>query len=153
VKPEYAPRRISGGRIRIGGAVYGIGAEISDPAGVVWTLLGLLDGRHSTDDIAARMVAVHPKLTTDDVGSMVAQLIDAGCVEDAGASAAGLLASEKVRYDRSRRFYRWVDREPRGSSWEPQLALRSATVAVVGVGGAGGQVALELARAASDTCT
>jgi ThiF family protein len=33
VKPEHAPHRLSGGRIRIGGVSYGIAAEISDPDG------------------------------------------------------------------------------------------------------------------------
>jgi hypothetical protein len=35
VKPEHAPYRLSGGRIRIGGVSYGIAAEISDPDGFV----------------------------------------------------------------------------------------------------------------------
>ncbi len=145
VKPEHAPRRISGGRIRIGGAVFGVGAEIADPSGFVWTLLTLLDGDRTPDEVVARMVATHPELTGADAASMLGQLIGAGFVEDAGAPEDTLTDREKTRYDRGRRFYRWVDRTPRGSSWEPQLALRAASVAVVGVGGAGGQAALELA--------
>jgi hypothetical protein len=38
VKPEHAPYRIAGGRIRIGGLSYGLAAEITDPDGWVWTM-------------------------------------------------------------------------------------------------------------------
>ena len=145
VKSEHAPRRISGSRIRIGGAVYGIGAEIVDPTDAVWTLITQLDGRRTPDEVAARTVAAHPDLSAADVASMLAQLVEAGYVEDAGADEPGLTPRDKERYDRSRQFYRWVDRVPRRSSWDPQVALRRARVVVVGVGGAGGQAALELA--------
>jgi molybdopterin/thiamine biosynthesis adenylyltransferase len=145
IKPEHSPRRISGGRIRIGGTVFGIGAEIADPSGFVATMLTLLDGHHTPDEVVARMIAAHPDLTRADAASMLDQLVAAGFVEDADAPENTLTTRERTRYDRGRRFYRWVDRTPRADSWEPQLALRAAAVAVVGVGGAGGQAALELA--------
>ncbi len=39
VKPEHAPYRIAGGKIRIGGVSYGLAGEILDPDGWVWTML------------------------------------------------------------------------------------------------------------------
>lgn len=44
VKPEHAPYRIAGGKIRIGGVSYGLAAEISDPDGWVWTMLAAMGG-------------------------------------------------------------------------------------------------------------
>ncbi|MFC3456060.1 ThiF family adenylyltransferase [Amycolatopsis speibonae] len=125
--------------------MYGIGAEIADPTGVVWTLVNLLDGMCTPAEIIARTLAEHPERAAADVESLLAQLIDAGHVEDTDVAETALTAREQARYDRSRQFYRWVDPKPRASPWDAQLALRAASVAVVGLGGAGGQAALELA--------
>jgi molybdopterin/thiamine biosynthesis adenylyltransferase len=146
VKPEHEPFQISGGRIRIGGPAYGIAAEISDPSGVVWTLLRSLDGRRSAEEAICEVVARHPDRTAGDVRNMFEQLAGAGFVEDVAAPDPPELSErDKERYDRSRRFYRWTDLTPRASQWEPQVALRTARVVVVGLGGTGGTAALALA--------
>lgn len=146
VKPEHTPIRISGDRIRIGGAVHGIAAEIRDPTGAIWTMLACLDGSGTVDDMVAEVCQRHPDLTPADVRDGLAQLNDAGHVEDAAApEPAELTEREKVRYERSRQFYRWVDLTPRSTSWHAQLRLREARVVIVGLGGTGGNAALALA--------
>lgn len=76
----------------------------------------------------------------------IAQLVESGYVEDAAApDPAELTERDKDRYDRARRYFRWLDLAPRASTWEPQVALRRARVTVVGVGGTGGVAALALA--------
>jgi hypothetical protein len=60
VKAEHAPYRMSGGRIRIGGASYGIAAEINDPGGFVWTLLQNMDGTRGVAEIVDQTAAAHP---------------------------------------------------------------------------------------------
>ena len=146
VKPEHTPIRASGGRIRIGGAIQGIAAEILDPTGAIWTLLDCLDGSRSVRDVVAEVRLRHPDLTSDNVLQGLAQLIDAGHVEDAAAEEPGELTDrEKVRYERSRQFYRWVDLTPRSTTWHAQIKLRNARVVIVGLGGTGGNAALALA--------
>jgi molybdopterin-synthase adenylyltransferase len=148
IKPEHAPYRISGGRIRIGGVSYGIAAEIEDPTGAVWTLLQNMDGTRGIGEIVSQTLRSHPGQSADAVHDMACQLTGSGYVEDAGAAdPAGLSQRDKQRYDRARNYYRWLDLTPRASTWEPQARLRAARVTVVGVGGTGGVAALGLAAA------
>jgi molybdopterin/thiamine biosynthesis adenylyltransferase len=146
VKPEHAPYRTVGGQVRIGGGLYGIGAEIEDPDGWVWTLVRLADGTRERARIVADVCAAHPGLPEEEAGDALAQLIDAGHMEDAAAPPPDDLSDrERDRYARSLQYYRWTDQTPRSSPWDAQRALKSARVALVGLGGAGGAAALALA--------
>jgi molybdopterin-synthase adenylyltransferase len=148
VKPEHAAYRISGGRIRIGGVSYGIAAEIEDPTGSVWTLLESMDGTRSVTQIIDRAARAHPDEPEASVRAAVRQLMGSGYVEDAGApDPAELSERDKQRYDRARRYYRWLDLTARASTWEPQARLRAARVTVIGIGGTGGVASLALAAA------
>jgi molybdopterin/thiamine biosynthesis adenylyltransferase len=142
VKPEHAPYRISANRIRIGGPIYGTGSEIADPSGFIWALLQSLDGTGTIEEIISRFPDHRPA----EVLGAFTQLANAGFIEDTGApDPAELSIREKERYERSRRFFRWTDRTPRATYWEPQVRLRNARVVVVGLGGTGGTAALALA--------
>jgi molybdopterin/thiamine biosynthesis adenylyltransferase len=147
VKSVHAAYRIAGGaRIRIGGPVYGIAAEVEDPTGAVWTLLESMDGTRTVAEVAARVIAAHPDVSEQEVYDGVAQFVNAGYVENAGASdPAELTVRDRERYDRGREYFRWVDLSPRGNSWGPQCLLKRAAVTVVGVGGTGGAAAMALA--------
>jgi len=148
IKPEHMPFRISGGRIRIGGMTYGLAAEINDPDGFVWTLLEGMDGNHSLDEIVALAARMHPGIALEILRQAASQLQDSGYVEDAGAPDPPVLTSrDKERYDRARRYYRWLDLISRVSTWEPQALLAAAKVTVLGVGGNGGVASLALAAA------
>lgn len=146
VKPEHAPYRVSAGRIRIGGISYGTAAEIADPDGWVWSLLGAMDGTREPDEIVTAVLRSHPGLPEGTVRAGTQQLVNSGYVEDAGAAYPDCLTERDIqRYDRAVRYYRWLDMTPRASSWDPQALLRRATVTVLGVGGTGGVAALALA--------
>jgi molybdopterin/thiamine biosynthesis adenylyltransferase len=146
IKPEHLPYRISDSRIRIGGSVYGIAAEIKDPTGAIWALLESLDGSRSVEAIVDYVRARNPDEAASDIHSALAVLIEAGHVEDCGSPAPPELSDrERERYQRGREFYRWVDPVPRSNSWEPQVKLHNASVVVIGLGGTGGTAALALA--------
>lgn len=148
VKPEHAPYRISGVRVRIGGVSYGIAAEIKDPDGFVWTLLQNMDGTRGVAEIVDQTVRSHPGRPASLVRAAISQLIRAGYIEDAGApDPAGLSERDKERYDRARGYYRWLDLTSRESTWDPQVRLGRASVTVAGIGGTGGVAALALAAA------
>jgi hypothetical protein len=58
VKPEHAPYRVAGDRIRIGGVSYGLAGEISDPDGwVARRVITLLGEGRAIDEVTARLRA------------------------------------------------------------------------------------------------
>ncbi|MEV5152802.1 ThiF family adenylyltransferase [Streptomyces werraensis] len=147
IKPEHRAYRTVDGNVRIGSVVHGIGAEVLDPDGWVWTLVEAMDGTRGPDDVVAEVTRRHPglALADEDVTGAMDDLIRAGYVEDAGAPPpAELTAREQERYGRGMTLMRWMDLRPRASSWEPQLMLRRARVLLVGVGGTGGAAARDL---------
>jgi molybdopterin/thiamine biosynthesis adenylyltransferase len=146
VKPEHAPYRVSGNKIRIGGASLGIAAEISDPGGWAWTMLAAMDGSRSLPEVVDFVHAAHPEQPAGTLRRGAEQLLASGYIEDAGAPVPdGLTERDLSRHDRALGFFRWLDLTPRASSWEPQARLREARVTIVGVGGTGGVAALALA--------
>ncbi|MEW2346997.1 ThiF family adenylyltransferase [Streptomyces sp. NPDC006684] len=147
VKPEHRAYRTVDGNVRIGSVVHGIGSEIADPEGWVWTLVEAMDGTRDPARLVAEVLRGHPGagLTAADLAAAVDDLTEAGFVEDAGApEPAALSAPERERYGRGMTLQRWMDLTPRSSPWEPQLALRAGRVLLVGVGGTGGAAARDL---------
>ncbi|WP_327713905.1 ThiF family adenylyltransferase (plasmid) [Streptomyces sp. NBC_00464] len=152
VKPEHAPYRLANGGIRLGGVSFGVAAEVKDPTGAVWTLLGSMDGTRSPHEVAARVLELHPEESVDAVRRAVEAFVRSGYVEDAGAAVPEELTDRDLeRYSRSLRYFRWMDLTPRATVWEPQLALLRATVTVVGLGGTGGAAAMALAASGVGT--
>ncbi|GLW44722.1 hypothetical protein Stsp02_03840 [Streptomyces sp. NBRC 14336] len=147
IKPEHRAYRTVDGNLRIGSVVYGIGAEVKDPDGWVWTLVEAMDGTRDTAQVVAEVSRRHPglRLPAADIAQAMADLTEAGYVEDAGAPPPEeLTAAERERYSRSMTLQRWMDLRPRSSPWEPQLLLRRARVLLIGVGGTGGAAARDL---------
>ncbi|MEU8932098.1 ThiF family adenylyltransferase [Streptomyces sp. NPDC048409] len=147
IKPEHRAYRTVDGHVRIGSVVHGIGAEVKDPDGWVWTLVEAMDGTRSAADVVAEVGRRHPglRLPDPDVAQAITDLTAAGYVEDAGAAPPAELSDrERERYGRGMTLLRWMDLRPRESAWEPQLRLRRARVLLVGVGGTGGAAARDL---------
>jgi bacteriocin biosynthesis cyclodehydratase domain-containing protein len=125
---------------------FGIAAEVEDATGAVWTLLESMDGTRSVDEIVHRIVHLHPEIPSHVARAGIYDFIESGHVEDAaGPEPPELTARDKARYDRSLRYFRWVDLVPRATSWEPQARLLRSSVTVVGLGGSGGVAAMALA--------
>jgi molybdopterin/thiamine biosynthesis adenylyltransferase len=142
IKPEHRAYRTVDGNVRIGSVVYGIGAEIEDPDGWIWTLTEAMDGSRSAAQIAAAVTVRHPAVAGDTVRSAMADLRAAGFVDDAAARLpAGLGERDRVRHARGVALMRWMDLSPRASAWNAQLRLRRARVLVLGIGGTGGVAA------------
>ncbi|MEV0172199.1 ThiF family adenylyltransferase [Streptomyces sp. NPDC050803] len=139
VKPEHRPYLTVDGHVRIGSVIHGIGAEIEDPDGWVWALVQALDGTRTPTRTAGEIAAAHPELTAADVLRAMADLAEAGFLEDAAATVPEAFTErETERYGRGVALLRWMDRSPRADSWELQLRLAKARVLLIGLGGAGG---------------
>lgn len=146
VKPEHEPFRLVDGRIRIGGSVYGIGAEIEDAEGIVWMLLKSFDGTRPLGVIIEGTQQEFPGYSVEQVRELAGELIASGYVEDASAlPPAELSQREQERYDRNLAFHRWVDLTPHRTAWDVQVTLKRARVLVVGLGGTGATAAYSLA--------
>jgi molybdopterin/thiamine biosynthesis adenylyltransferase len=143
IKPEHRAYRTVDGNVRIGSVIHGIGAEIADPEGWVWTLVEAMDGSREPSAVVAEVRGRHAGLTDEDVRGAMADLLESGFVEDAGV-AVPLPERERERYSRGVPLLRWMDLGPRTSPWEAQLRLREARVLLVGVGGTGGYAAQAL---------
>ncbi|MEV8123139.1 ThiF family adenylyltransferase [Streptomyces sp. NPDC085944] len=147
IKPEHRAYRTVDGHVRIGSVVHGIGAEVRDADGWVWTLVQAMDGTRSAPDVVAEVSRRHPelRLPAPDIAQAMTDLTDAGYVEDAGAEPPPELSErERERYSRGMTLLRWMDLRPRSSAWEPQLLLRRARVLLIGVGGTGSAAARDL---------
>jgi hypothetical protein len=81
VKPEFALKRLPGGRIHIGSEQSGTATVIDDPTGAVWTLLQAMDGTLTADGIADMVTQRHPSEPRAAVKAAIAALIEAGFVE------------------------------------------------------------------------
>jgi hypothetical protein len=68
VKGIHKPVRLNPTLINIGGRQLGIGAEIDDEDGSLWSLLGLMDGTRTRAEIVAALTAERPELTADEAG-------------------------------------------------------------------------------------
>ncbi len=145
IKSEHSPVRYGHDRVRIGGIVRGIAADIVDPDGWLWALLELLDGTRTTEQILVDLVRRRPGTTKSQVGEAIGDLVEAGYVVDADeCGPVALTSAERERHSRSHALFRWMDRRPRHSTWDAQLLLRQARVVVIGVGGVGCSAALAL---------
>ncbi|MFF1765049.1 HesA/MoeB/ThiF family protein [Streptomyces sp. NPDC058249] len=143
MKPEHRAYRTVDGNVRIGSVIHGIGAEIADPQGWVWTLVEAMDGTREPSAVVEEVVRAHPDLPGADARQAMADLLAAGFVDDAGAPVP-VPERERVRYSRGVPLLRWMDLGPRSSPWEAQLRLRRARVLLIGVGGTGGFAAQSL---------
>lgn len=146
IKPEHRPYRTVDGNVRVGSVIYGIGAEIADPQGWVWSLVEAMDGTRAPSAVVEEVLGRHTgldELTGEDVRQAIADLLAAGFLEDAGRPVP-LPAREQERYSRGVPLLRWMDRGPRTSPWDSQLRLREARVLLLGVGGTGGYAAQSL---------
>ncbi|WP_369259332.1 ThiF family adenylyltransferase [Streptomyces sp. R35] len=143
IKPEHRAYRTVDGNVRIGSVIHGIGAEIADPQGWVWTLVEAMDGTRGPSGVVDEVLRAHPGLPGEDARQAMADLLAAGFVDDAGATVP-VPERERVRYSRGVPLLRWMDLGPRTSPWDAQLRLRRARVLLIGVGGTGGYAAQSL---------
>jgi molybdopterin-synthase adenylyltransferase len=124
----------------------GRGADLALPGedGRVRAILAALDGRRTVEEAQAGLREQGLRLADGELGAFVEELAGHGVLEDAALDERLLSATERERFDRQLRYFGDVaEARPRAAL---QVALREATVAVLGLGGLGGVAACLLAR-------
>lgn len=109
---------------------------VSAPNASERELLGALDGRSTVDQLSERFGRAN-------VDAALAPMEEMFLLEDA-AEDQQMPRDERERFDRQLRYFSDVRRDGPAAD-ECQRRLRESTIAVLGVGGLGGRVALELA--------
>jgi molybdopterin/thiamine biosynthesis adenylyltransferase len=117
--------------------------SLDDPDGRVAALLAMLTGESGLDQITAELGKRFPGLEADEVASAVASLDDAHLLEDA-SEMTRLSALEQERYASNLGFFRRYATLATGR-FALQERLQSSRVLLLGVGGLGSMVLMNLA--------
>lgn len=131
------------GTLYVGG--YGQVTEIPDDDGVVARLFTLLDGTRTVPEIHRDIAAEFPNVTLEDVEAAVEQFDEAKFLQDASASPDGVLDDYEVRrWERNINFFGSYA-TLRDNKYEFQRRLRDCRVTLLGLGGLGSHLLLDMA--------
>jgi molybdopterin/thiamine biosynthesis adenylyltransferase len=132
-----------GDTIYIGG--YGQVTEIGDGDGAIRRLLDLLDGTRTISDVHRALAIDYPQVTEADVAAAIAQFDEARFLVNDAASADGVLTDYDLRrWERNVNFFGSYARLS-DNKYEQQRKLRDCRIALVGLGGLGSHLLLDLA--------
>lgn len=127
----------------IGG--YGEVSEIPDPGGQIGRLLELLDGTRDLPQVCAQLSEEYPGMSDEDVRAAVAQLDESRFLEDASVSAQKYFGRHDVaRWERNINFFGSYARLAE-DKFAMQRRLTDARVALLGLGGLGSHLLLDMA--------
>lgn len=148
VKSVFPPMPVDERTIAIGGADFGLAAELQDDDDRhLWQLLELLDGSRTQEEVVTEIRRADPRVPAEDIRAAIEDLASAGYVEDAAARVPEAFSSAEVeRYRRNAEFFSFFSRHP-ATGYDFQERLKGARVTVLGVGGLGSYVALALGAA------
>jgi molybdopterin/thiamine biosynthesis adenylyltransferase len=124
---------------RLGGTLTSL--EVGD--GRVQALLELLDGSREPEEVFAQLRGRFPDLTRSDVDGAIADLDDSGLLQDAADEGSDFSAADRERWSNNLGFFETYA-SLAVSKYEFQRRIRDAKVAVLGVGGIGSHVLIDL---------
>jgi len=121
----------------------GVLTSLEDPDGRVLALLRLLDGHREPEMVWRDLHAHYPDVTLDDVRDAIADLDESGLIQDATDTGGDFDADEMERWDRNFGFWETYA-STAVSKYEFQRRIRDCKIAVLGLGGVGSHVLLDL---------
>lgn len=117
--------------------------SLEDPDGRVLALLKLLDGRHEPDEVWRELREQYPDVTPAGVQEALADLDEDGLIQDASDTGSDFGAESLDRWSRNMGFFETY--ATLGTSkYDFQRRIRDTKIAVLGVGGVGTHVLLDL---------
>ncbi|WP_437601675.1 ThiF family adenylyltransferase [Sorangium sp. So ce590] len=123
----------------------GYATSIQDPSGEIAHLFAVMDGRRTLDEIHALLSARYPHVTRASLAKIIETLDQIGLLENASFGPEGLLdAYELARWDRNLKFFNAYSGLST-SRYELQHRLKTAKIALLGLGGLGSHILYDLA--------
>jgi len=116
---------------------------VADPDGKVGALIGLLDGSREVDAVWHDLAAVYPDTTLGEVRAAIADLDDSGLIQDTADAGADFSADDLARWSNNLGFFETYATLA-VSKYEFQRRIAAAKIAVLGVGGVGTHVLIDL---------
>lgn len=116
--------------------------DIDDPLGRVERLLGLMDGTRTTGEVITALTGEYPDTATADAQEAIAEFDELRLIEDAQYDV-DLDAYDEQRWNRDRGFFETYA-SLSTSKFELQELAQGAKVALLGVGGVGSHVLMDL---------
>jgi molybdopterin/thiamine biosynthesis adenylyltransferase len=131
------------------GVVYvdnsGVALEIADPDGAVQRLLTLLDGTRTVPEAHRDLVIDHPRITRAEVEAAIDAFDKAEFLLDAAQTSNGMLSKyELARWERNLNFFGAYARLA-DNRYVPQRKLADCRVTLLGLGGLGSHLLLDMA--------
>lgn len=123
--------------------VSGTLTSLEDPDGRVLALLRLMDGQREPGAIWRELHAAYQDVTRDDVDEAIADLDESGLIQDGSDTGEDFDAGAKERWSCNLGFFETYA-SLAVSKYEYQRRIRDTKVAVLGIGGVGTHVLLDL---------
>ncbi len=123
--------------------VSGTLTSLEDPDGRVLALLRLMDGNRDPDAICRALQDEFPDVTAGEVAQAVRDLDDCGLIQDASDTGSDFDAASAERWAPNFGFFETYA-STSVSKYEFQRRMRDCKVAVIGVGGVGTHLLLDL---------
>lgn len=124
---------------RLGGEL----TSLEDPDGSVLALLALLDGTLEADEVCAAVSRDFPALTASDVADAIGDLDECGLLQNLDDQGEDFDKAARTRWSNNLGFFEtYASLET--SKYEFQRRIRNARVGVLGVGGIGSHVLIDL---------
>lgn len=121
----------------------GVLTSLEDPDGRVLALLDLLDGQHSPGAVWQELRVGYPDISCEEVREAIRTLDESGFIQNAADDGEDFDAVARERWSNNLGFFETYA-SAAISKYELQRRIRSAKVAVLGVGGVGSHVLLDL---------
>jgi molybdopterin/thiamine biosynthesis adenylyltransferase len=117
--------------------------SLEDPDGRVLALLKLLDGQRDPDGIWQELREQYPDVTLADVNQALADLDEDRLIQDASDTGSDFSAGQLERWSRNIGFFETYA-SLSTSTYQFQRRIRDTKIAVLGLGGMGTHVLLDL---------
>ena len=140
-RTSHRVKALGDGRSIVGSNPAGVGHYVQDAAQRLELLNDILDGTLREEQVIEQIVE-RMELSLSEAEALLSTLIRLGHVELAAPSSLGL--KEQERFSRSTALYSWLGGFGEFERWGPQESICTSRVCVLGAGGIGSNVAMQL---------